>query len=425
TEWGEPLNFDGKNSEHVREFYRANARDGIEEFHLDGLRLDATQSIFDVSDVHILAEIAREVREAARGRETLLVAENEPQHTRLVRTPERGGYGLDSLWNDDFHHSAMVAMTGRNEAYYTDHMGRPQELISAVKYGYLFQGQRYKWQRQRRGTPAFDLAPTAFVNFIQNHDQVANSAHGKRVHLLTSPGRYRAITALMLLAPSIPMLFQGQEFASSAPFFYFADYEPELAGKVRRGRKEFLAQFRGIGTKEARDYLIDPEATETFERCKLDFSEREANENIYEMHRDLIRLRREDAVFAAQRKGGVDGAVLGTEAFVLRFFGDDGDDRLLLVNLGADLNLNPAPEPLLAPPEDSVWTIHWSSEDCRYGGTGTPPLETKINWRLPGHAAIAMRPAPAGETYDAARGGDEPSEEEETRREGLEAWKRE
>jgi maltooligosyltrehalose trehalohydrolase len=425
TEWGEPLNFDGENSGCVREFYKANARYWIEEFHFDGLRLDATQSIFDDSDVHILAEIAREVRAAARGRDTIIVAENEPQHTRLVRTPERGGYGLDSLWNDDFHHSAMVALTGRNEAYYTDHPGRPQEFISAVKYGYLYQGQRYKWQRQRRGTPAFDLAPTAFVNFIQNHDQVANSARGLRVHLLTSPGRYRAMTALTLLAPATPMLFQGQEFASSAPFHYFADYEPELAGKVRKGRKEFLAQFRSIGTKETRATLTDPEAAETFESCKLDFDERAANREIYEMHRDLLRLRREDAVFAAQRKGGVDGAVLGAEAFVLRFFGDEGDDRLLLVNLGADLNLNPAPEPLLAPPEDSVWTILWSSEDCRYGGTGTPPLETKINWRLPGHAAIAMRPTPAGAAYDAARGGDEQSEEEETRKEGLEAWERE
>jgi maltooligosyltrehalose trehalohydrolase len=425
TEWGEPLNFDGASSEHVRAFYKANARYWIEEFHMDGLRLDATQSIFDDSDVHILAEIAREVRRAASGRATFIVAENEPQHTRLVRTPERGGYGLDALWNDDFHHSAMVAITGRNEAYYTDHLGRPQELISAVKYGYLFQGQRYKWQRQRRGSPALDLAPTAFVNFIQNHDQVANSARGERVHLQTSPGRYRAMTALVLLAPATPMLFQGQEFASSAPFLYFADFEPELAEKVRNGRREFLAQFRSIATKEARDCLTDPESLETFESCKLDFKERESNEKIYEMHRDLIRLRRDDAVFAAQRKGGVDGAVLGDEAFVLRFFGDEGDDRLLLVNLGRDLNLNPAPEPLLAPPEDSVWTILWSSEECRYGGTGTPTLETKINWRLPGHAAIAMRPAPASEAYDVARGGDEPSEEEETRREGLEAWARE
>src|SRR6185436_16795891 len=125
--------------------------------------------------------------------------------------PEKGGYGLDALWNDDFHHSAMVALIGRNEAYYTDTLGRPQEFISAAKWGYLYQGQNYSWQKKRRGTPAFDLPPTAFVHFLQNHDQVANSGFGLRAHLLTSPGQLRAMTALLLLMPQTPMLFQGQE----------------------------------------------------------------------------------------------------------------------------------------------------------------------------------------------------------------------
>jgi len=424
TEWGEPINFDGPNSEHVREFFVANARYWIEEFHMDGLRLDATQSIFDDSDEHILASVARGVREAARGRETIIVAENEAQESRLARPPARGGYGLDALWNDDFHHSALVALTGRSEAYYTDHRGTPQEFVSAVKYGYLYQGQRYKWQRKRRGTPAFDLNPEVFVNFLQNHDQVANSARGERVHALASPGRLRALTALVLLAPSTPMLFQGQEFASSAPFLYFADHEPELARKVRRGRVEFLAQFRSIATREARACLAAPEDEQTFERCKLDFAERDSHKMIYEMHRDLLRLRREDAVFSAQKKGGVDGAVLGAESFVLRFFGDGGDDRLLFVNLGADLNLNPAPEPLLAPPEEKLWTLLWSSEDCRYGGGGTAQPETKNNWIIPGHSALVMRPAPAREVHDLA-GGDGVGEEEETRQDSMRGWEEE
>ncbi|HEX3559115.1 MAG TPA: malto-oligosyltrehalose trehalohydrolase [Pyrinomonadaceae bacterium] len=429
TEWGEPINFDGPNSKHVREFFIANARYWVEEFHMDGLRLDATQSIFDDSDEHILAAISREVRAAAGGRETIIVAENEAQEARLARPPARGGFGLDGLWNDDFHHSALVALTGRNEAYYTDHRGAPQEFISAVKYGYLYQGQRYKWQRKRRGSPALDLPPEAFVNFIENHDQVANSARGLRVHALTSPGRFRALTALVLLAPSTPMLFQGQEFAASAPFLYFADHEPELARKVRRGRVEFLAQFRSIATKEARAGLAAPEDEQTFERCKLDFRERESHKMIYEMHRDLLRLRREEAVFSAQARGGVDGAVLGPEAFVLRFFGEDGDDRLLFVNLGADLNLNPAPEPLLAPPEGRLWTLLWSSEDFGYGGGGTPPPETKNNWIVPGHAALVMRPAAASVVRDLvrdlARGGDGMGEEEETRRDNMQDWEEE
>ncbi len=419
TEWGDALNFDGENAGPVREFFLSNGRYWVEEFHLDGLRLDATQSIFDDSDEHLLKALGREVRDAAKGRETIIVAENESQESWIVRPVERGGYGLDGLWNDDFHHSAVVAMTGRNEAYYTDYKGKPQEFVSSVKYGYLYQGQRYKWQRARRGAPSLDLSPQAFVTFIENHDQVSNSARGERVHELTSPGRFRAMTALMLLAPGTPMLFMGQEFASSAPFQYFADHEPELAAKVRAGRAEFLAQFRSVATKQVRDQLADPGDVETFERCKLDFSEREKHRDIYEMHRDLLRLRREDAVFSAQRLRGVDGAVIGDEAFVLRYFGEGGDDRLLIVNMGRDLNLDPAPEPLLAPPEGAIWTTLWSSEDFTYGGGGTPRLETKNNWCIPGHAAFALRPARAGSVRDLAGGREGPSEEEEVRREAL------
>ena len=228
----------------------------------------------------------------------------------------------------------MVAATGHNEAYYTDYRGRPQELLSAVKWGYLYQGQRYKWQKKRRGTASLGLPPSTFVTFLQNHDQVANSASGERLHELTSPGRFRALTALLLLGPGTPMLLQGQEFAASTPFLFFADHEPELAHAIRKGRAEFLAQFPSIATQEIQERLADPGARETFERCTLDFSERDRHAAEYALHRDLLKLRREDAALRASR---VDGAVLGAEAFVLRYFAYDGADRLLLVNLGADL----------------------------------------------------------------------------------------
>jgi maltooligosyltrehalose trehalohydrolase len=419
TDWGEAINFDGPGSEPVRELFLANARAWIDEFHMDGLRLDATQSIFDESGEHVLAAIGREVRAAARGRETIIVAENEPQQTRLVRPVERGGYGLDGLWNDDLHHSAMVALTGKREAYYTDYRGTPQELISAVKWGYLYQGQRYKWQRSRRGTPALDLPPSAFVAFIENHDQVANSALGQRVHQMTSPGCYRAMTAFLLLSPPTPMLFQGQEFASSAPFFYFADHQGELGRMVREGRKGSLAQFRSIATREMMDALPDATALETFERSTLDFAERERHHEIYRMHGDLLNLRHHDPVLRAQRPRGLDGAVLGPEAFVLRFFDEGGADRLLLVNLGADLALNPAPEPLLAPPEDMLWRILWSSDDIAYGGAGVAPVETRRNWRIPGQAAVLLEPQPRSLVDDPATEEGEESEEAEVRREGL------
>jgi len=179
---------------------------------MDGLRLDATQQMFDSSTPHVIAEITRAVQDAAGERSVLVVAENEPQDVQLVRSYEQGGYGVDALWNDDFHHSATVAATAHNEAYYTDYRGTPQELISSVKRGYLYQGQRYKWQKKRRGTASLGLPYGTFVNFLQNHDQVANSASGARLHQLTSPGKYRALTAFLLLTPATPMLLQGQEF---------------------------------------------------------------------------------------------------------------------------------------------------------------------------------------------------------------------
>jgi maltooligosyltrehalose trehalohydrolase len=378
----------------VREFFISNAGYWIEEFHFDGLRLDATQQIFDSSSEHILAAVASRVREAARGRSTIVVAENEPQETQLVRPREAGGFGLDALWNDDFHHSAIVALTGRGEAYYSDTHGEPQEFISAAKYGYLYQGQHYHWQQQPRGTPAWGLGPAQFVNFLQNHDQVANSARGLRIHQLTSPAKYRAMTALLLLMPSTPMLFQGQEFAASAPFLFFVDFDPDLSEAVKKGRAEFLLQFPSVADYEAKATLDAPGDPRTFERCKLDFRERDTHAPVYALHRDLLQLRREDAAFQSQRPGSIDGAVISEFAFVLRFFTETHtEDRLLIVNLGADLHRDSLAEPLLAPPAGRAWEIRWSSENPKYGGGGSADLWKKGCWRIPGETATVLSPS--------------------------------
>jgi maltooligosyltrehalose trehalohydrolase len=391
-EWGEAINFDGEGSGPVREFFITNAAYWVDEFHVDGLRLDATQQIFDESPNHIIGVLSRKVHETAPDRATYLVAENECQHSHLARPFEEEGYGLDALWNDDFHHSARVALTGRSEAYYSDYQGTPQEFISAMKWGYLYQGQWYSWQKKRRGTPSRGLTPEQFITFLQNHDQVANSLRGQRLGALTSPGRLRAMTALLLLGPATPMLFQGQEFGASAPFAYFADHHPELARLVAKGRGEFLRQFESVACPECDAYVSDAGAEETFLQSKLDLSEREQHSEIYRMHRDLLKLRREDPVFSHPRTGGVDGAVLGPHAFVLRFFGCKAEDRLLLVNLGVDLKFQPLPEPLLAPMEGGHWKLKWSSENPRYGGCGTPAIEKEGVWRMPGHAAVVLGP---------------------------------
>jgi maltooligosyltrehalose trehalohydrolase len=397
TEWGEAINYDGENSAAVRALYTENAAYWIAEFHLDGLRLDATQSIVDTSERHVLEEIGRRAREAAGARTIVVIAENEPQHTRLVRRVDDGGYGLDGLWNDDFHHSALVALTGHNEAYYSGYRGTSQELLSAVKHGYLYQGQNYRWQKQRRGSSTRGLPARTFVAFLENHDQLSNSCAGERTWRLSHPGQHRAMTTLLALGPWTPMLFQGQEWSASAPFRYFADFEGELRTLVGQGRADFLSQFPSCVAAENGGPLPEPCARTSFERCRLDWTERDRplHAAALALHADLFALRRSDPVIRAQASDGVtlDGAVLSDDCLVIRFFAPSpSDDRLLVVNLGRDLDVFPGAEPLLAPAADTRWAAAFSSEHPRYGGGGMPNPEARDGvWRAKGHAATLLK----------------------------------
>jgi maltooligosyltrehalose trehalohydrolase len=387
NDWGRAINFEGAGP--AREFFVANAAYWISEFHFDGLRLDATQDVHDASPVHVLGDIVTAVRRAAGERRVFIVGENEPQQVSLLRPASEGGYGLDALWNDDFHHAAVVALTGRREAYYRDYTGSPQELVSCVKYGFLYQGQYYSWQKKGRGTAALDLSASALVSYLENHDQIANSGFGRRLHQRVAPGSHRALTAYLLLGPATPMLFQGQEFNASSPFLYFADHNPELRGSIERGRREFLRQFDSLRDPQVGDQLPPAVDEESFAKSRLDPGERERNVEALALHADLIALRRTDGVLGG-RAARVDGAVLAPEALVLRFFGADAGDRLLLMNLGSDVDLSPVPEPLLAPPAGCTWTLLWSSELPRYGGQGTPAIRFDDVIHLPGYCAVVF-----------------------------------
>jgi maltooligosyltrehalose trehalohydrolase len=388
NDWGPALNFEGPSP--AREYFVANAGYWIDEFHVDGLRLDATQDIHDASREHVITSIVRRARDAAGRRHIFIAAENEPQRTQLVRPLSQGGHGADALWNDDYHHTAVVALTGFREAYYTDYTGSAQELISCAKYGYLFQGQWYDWQKQRRGQPGLDLPPRAFVTYLENHDQVANSAFGRRLHQLTSPARLRALTALMLLGGGTPLLFQGQEFASSSPFAFFADHKAELADAVRAGRREFLAQFPSLANPEIAAAVPSPVDESTFLRSKIDWADRERHGAAYALHRDLLHLRRSDPVIKRAGRERPDGAVLAPQAFLLRYFGGPDGDRLLIVNLGPDLDLRPLAEPLLAPPQESRWTLQWNSSSVRYGGQGAAPLRPHAQLHVQAESAVLL-----------------------------------
>ncbi len=391
NEWGECINFDGEHSEPVRDFFLQNAAQWISEYHFDGLRVDATQTLFDSSTPHISAEIASVARAAAGDRTILMIGENEPQDGRYVKPPEQAGYGYDALWIDDFHHTVRVALTGRNEAYCQDYRGTAQEVLSAIRYNSLYQGQWYAWQKKPRGTPLHHLPAPQFTFFLQNHDQVANMQLGHRFQEVAGKQRARAFTTLLLLAPQTPMLFMGQEYFASSPFLYFTDHGPELQEAVRTGRTEFLKQFPSTRRALKEEGYDLPIGRQAFASSKLDPAERARNGDTLLFHKELLALRRTDPVFAAQDGRMVEGAVLSDSALALRFFGAGGGDRLLLVNWGVDLHFEPCPEPLLAPIPGGLWEPVLSSEETRFGGTGAVFPTGEGPWLVAGSSATVLR----------------------------------
>jgi maltooligosyltrehalose trehalohydrolase len=398
TEWGPTYNFDGPGAEGMRALVLANVEHWIREYHLDGFRLDATQSIRDESERHIVAELIAHARAAAGARTILEVAEDERQGASHLASVGEGGWCLDALWNDDAHHSAIVALTGRKHSYYSDYLGGAAEMVASVLRGFLYQGQYYPWQKMRRGEPSLGIPPGRFVLYLENHDQVANSERGDRLAAICHPAQLRAMTGQLLLGPGTPMLFQGQEWGASAPFLYFADHSGELGAAVRKGRAEFLEQFRTLQDPKARALFVDPGSrADSFAPCALDWSEleRPLHARWLALHRDLLRLRREDRTIARGGETGVEAAVLSPFAWVLRWraVAPEGD-RLLIVNIGREMDYAPPSEPLLAPPLGLGWRTIWSSESPTYGGRGTPDVETERGWVVPGPCAVLLAPIP-------------------------------
>lgn len=391
NEWGAHINFDEEGSEEVRAFFIENAGYWIDEFHFDGLRLDACHSINDTTSPHIFLEIVQKVRKKGGRRATYVTAENEKQESKFLFSKKQGGYEFDAIWNEDFHHAAFVRLTGRNEAYFTDYLGKAQEFVAALKYNFLYQGQWYSWQKQRRGSPALDIEPQHFVHFLENHDQIANTGSAQRLHQLSHSRVYRALTTLLLLSPQIPLLFQGQEFGSSSPFYFFCEHSKELAALVKKGRLKFISQFKSLNDPEVKKRIPLPNEESTFTKSKLDWNEKERNHFLYQLHKDLIEMRTNDAVFGDVKERKIDAAVLNADAFLVRYFSAEGE-RLLIINLGIDLFIEPSPEPLLAPPLGHEWKMQWSTELPQYGGFGCREVPEKGNWNITGFSACIFHP---------------------------------
>jgi malto-oligosyltrehalose trehalohydrolase len=339
TPWGAAINFDDVGSRMVRDFFIHNALYWLEEYHLDGLRLDAVHAIADDSEPDILEELVAAVREGpGRDRHVHLVIENADNAAHYLARRHRAYY--DAQWNDDLHHALHVLITGEHDGYYADYVDRPLwHLGRCLAEGFAYQGEPSAYRgHRRRGEPSFGVPPTAFVSFLQNHDQVGNRAFGERLATLVPPKALRAAVAIVLLAPSPPLLFMGEEFGAANPFLYFCDFAPELGAKVREGRRGEFARFEAFRSAEARARIPDPNAVRTFERSRLDWGllERPAHRDWLELYRALLRLRAREITprLSGIQGGGARFELLGNEALEVRWRLGDGSRLTLLCNLG-------------------------------------------------------------------------------------------
>jgi malto-oligosyltrehalose trehalohydrolase len=345
TPWGAAINYDGPDSRPVRNFMIHNALYWLEEFHFDGLRLDAVHAIIDDSEVHLLEELADRVRDTFCGeRHIHLILENEENEAhRLKRGPGGEPRIYTAQWNDDVHHVLHTAATGEDAGYYAEYRGDTDKLARSLAEGFAFQGEMMAYRGEPRGEPSAHLPPTAFVAFIQNHDQVGNRAFGDRLTASTPAEAVRAIAAIYLLAPQIPMLFMGEEWAAAQPFPFFCDFEAELGEAVRKGRREEFAKFPEFHDAAARERIPDPSAENTFRSAKLGWDDlsREPHAGWLDWYRRILAIRRKEIVPRLAQAPGHAGEyeTCGEGAFRVGWTLGDGSRLIVFANLSeADLN---------------------------------------------------------------------------------------
>jgi|HubBroStandDraft_2_1064218.scaffolds.fasta_scaffold07159_2 malto-oligosyltrehalose trehalohydrolase len=300
TPWGEAINYDGPESRPVREFAIQNALYWLEEFRLDGLRLDAVHALIDDSPKHILEELAERVHDSiGLTRHVHLVLENGANQSRwLVRNDQNQPRWYSAQWNDDLHHSLHVAATKETAGYYLDYPDYLAKLGRALAEGFSFQGEIVKFLNANRGEPSTFLPPTAFVGFIQNHDQIGNRAFGERLTSIAEPEAIRAIASVYLLCPQIPLLFMGEEYAAAQPFPFFCDFSGALADAVRNGRRAEFSAFPEFSDPASRERIPDPVSPATFQSAKLQWNDLQSplHSDWLTWYRNLLRVRTEEIV---------------------------------------------------------------------------------------------------------------------------------
>ncbi len=379
TPWGDAVNFGRDHCEPIRAMYRANIRYWMEEFHIDGFRLDATHTICDASEPHILAELAEIVQ--ARG--GWVIAEDERNDVCLIVPRPEGGYGFEGVWADDFHHTIEAGITTTSR-YQDDFSGELAEVADILQHGWKYRGQPSAHTGKVKGTECGHLPPEQFVLCISNHDQVGNRAFGERLHQLSSPAAYRAASALLLLAPYTPLLFMGQEWSASTPFLYFTDHNEELGRMVEEGRQRecrYAAFTNGVEPAT----VPSPQAPETFLRSQLKWDELSVgiHAETLALHRELLRIRREHPCFRPPSRSAAAYSALASGVLAMRV--DAGYEHwLLLCDLRGGHAVELDAETFTAAPAGQSWRCALSTEEARFGGAGVPQDCARVDFTQPG-----------------------------------------
>jgi len=381
TPWGAAINFDGPHSDEVRRFFLENACAWFAEFRIDALRIDAIHGILDFSAYPFLAELADTVRalETREGRSLHLIPESDLNDARVVTPREKGGLGHCAQWNDDFHHALHVLLTGEREGYYQD-FGTVEELAAAYTEGFVYAGRHSAFRSRRHGNSSRQLEARQLVVFSQNHDQVGNRMHAERLSSLASFESLKLAAGVVLLSPFLPLLFMGEEYGETAPFFYFISHsDGELVEAVRTGRREEFAGFRWEGE------IPDPQDEETFHRSRIDYALRESGRHrvLLEFYRELLRLRKEHPVLSRVTRKGMNAVALERER-VLLVTRSHGDDRTAAV-----CHFGEGPASIPVPLSPGRWERILDSSDPRWGGEGSG-LPDEI--RSDGTAVLAVGP---------------------------------
>ncbi len=374
-DWGSCINLDGEGSEQVREFFIENALYWLHEYHLDGLRLDATHALHDDSPPHFLDVLSERVHASVPGRKVLLIAEDSRNLATMVRLRGDGGWDLDGVWADDFHHELRRLLAGDREGYFRDYAGTTADIATTINQGWFYTGQRSIHLDAPRGTDPEGIEPRRFVFCVQNHDQIGNRAFGERLHHQIDQAAYRGACALLLCAPQTPLLFMGQEWAASAPFLFFTDHDEELGALVTEGRRREFRHFPGFADPEAREKIPDPQAASSFEASKLDWSERERepHASFFRLHKALLTLRRNEKALRTNRRESYEAVALDADTLLLVQDDDRGGRLALIARLRGSGKAELSTCSQLRLSDDLVWEVVLTTEDSSFAPDPSPP----------------------------------------------------